>query len=105
MKWDTSEAAIDKLCRQLQGYLTNDDIASDAVRSIMQLHGDVLQTCSYWIDDDYAHIKFVAWDGRKMDTSADLRMARVSGNPVKYVADAWWFLCACTLGFYNDSYE
>jgi hypothetical protein len=105
MQWDKSEAAIDKLCRQLQGCLTNDDIASDAVHVVMQLHSDDLKACSYWIDDDYAHIKFVAHDGRKMETKADLRMACVSGNPVKYVADAWWFMCASTLGFYGESYE
>lgn len=98
-KWDKSEAAIDKLCAQLQGYLTNDEILAEAGAVVMRMHSAVLQTYTYEMQGDNVYVEFLAWDGRTMTTAVDLKMARLSGDPVAYVTSEWWFIVGCTLGF------
>jgi hypothetical protein len=105
MKWDTSEAAIDKLCTQLQGYLTNDEIVAKAGAFVMSTHGSVLQTYSYEMHEDEVYIESLAWDGRTLTTAINLKLARMSGDPVSYLTGEWRFLVGCTLGFRTDSSE
>jgi hypothetical protein len=105
MKWEKSEAAINKLCAQLQCYLTNDEIVAKAGAFVMRTHGSVLQTYSYEMQGDQVYIESLAWDGRTMTTAIDLKLARLSGDPVSYLTGEWWFLVGCTLGFRTDSSE
>ena len=91
MKWDKSEAAIDKLCAQLQGFLANDEIVAEAGAVVMRMYGDLLQTYTCDIYGDYANVEFTAWDGQTMTIAVDLALARLD-NPVSYVAREFCFM-------------